>query len=68
MTQDHNTSGRKRWTAAELRRLPPGERDAILREAASEAEPLYSNDPELTAFDAFGEDDLHVDSSSTETR
>jgi hypothetical protein len=49
---------RENWTAAELRRLPARKRDAILRAAAKRAEPLYRNDPELTAFDAFGEDDL----------
>ena len=68
MTCENNMPARKCWTAAELRRLPPAEREAILREVASEAEPIYRNDPELTAFDAFVEDDLHVDSSSTETR
>ena len=46
-------SSPRRWTASELRKLPPAERDAILRAAAEEAEPLYRNDPELTAFEAF---------------
>ena len=68
MTCPQNTPPRKRWSAAELRKLPPAERDAILREAAAEAEQVYRNDQELTAFDAFGEADLHVDSSSTEAR
>jgi hypothetical protein len=58
----------KRWTAAELRKLPPAERDAILEEAAVQAEAEYRTNPELTAFEAFGKDDLHVDSASTETR
>jgi hypothetical protein len=62
------TAQRKRWTAAELRKLPPHERDAILEEAAALAEATYRNEPELTACEAFGKDDLHVDSSSTEAR
>jgi hypothetical protein len=58
----------KHWTAAQLRKLPPEQRDAILAEAAARAEADYRNDPELTAFEAFGKDDLHVDSSNTEPR
>lgn len=58
---------RKRWTAAELRKLPPEERDAILEAAAVLAEKEYRNNPELTAFEAFGKDDLYGESSSTET-
>ncbi len=58
----------KRWTASELRKLPPELRDAILEAAAALAEEEYRNNPELTAFEAFGQDDLHGDSSSAETR
>jgi hypothetical protein len=58
----------KRWTAAELRKLPLDQRDAILEAAAAMAEEDYRNDPELTAFDAFGPDDLYGESSSAETR
>lgn len=36
------------WTAAELRRLPPAERDAILMAAAELAETDYRNDPQLS--------------------
>ena len=54
----------KRWTAAELRRLPPAERDAIMEAAAVLAEAEYRDNPELTAFEAFGKDDLYGDSSS----
>jgi hypothetical protein len=36
--------------------------------AAALAEEEYRNNPELTAFEAFGKDDLYGDSSSTETR
>jgi len=59
---------KKRWTAAELRKLPPEQRDAILEEAARLAEQEYRDNPELTAFEAFGKDDLYGDSASTETR
>jgi hypothetical protein len=59
---------KKHWTAAELRRLPPDERDAILEAAAALAEAEYRTNPELTAFAAFGPNDLHGESSNTETR
>jgi hypothetical protein len=62
------TPAEKRWTAAELRKLTPEQRDAILEAAAARAAVDYENDPELTAFEAFGKEDLHVDSASTETR
>ena len=58
----------RRWTAAELRKLPPEQRDAILEAAAALAEEDYRHNPQLTAFEAFGKDDLYGDSSSTETR
>lgn len=58
----------RRWTAAELRKLPPAQRDAIMEAAAALAEEDYRNDPQLTAFDAFGKDDLYGESSNTETR
>jgi hypothetical protein len=58
----------KRWTAAELRKLPPDERDAILEAAAAQAEEDYRNDPELTAFAAFGKDDLYGESADSKTR
>jgi hypothetical protein len=58
----------RRWTAAELRKLQPAERDAILEDAAARAEDDYRNDPQMTAFEAFGKDDLHGESSSTEAR
>ncbi len=59
---------RKRWTAAELRKLPAAQRDAILAEAAALAESEYRTNPELTVFEAFGKDDLYGESSNTETR
>jgi hypothetical protein len=39
-----------------------------LEDAATRAEVDYRNDRQLTAFEAFGEDDLHGDSSGTESR
>ncbi len=56
------------WTASELRKLPAAERDAILSAAAVLAEADYRNDPELTAFETFGEGYLYGFSSSTTTR
>ena len=54
------------WTATELRKLPPAERDAILAEQAAALADEYRNNPELTAFEAFGDEDLYVDSSDSE--
>ncbi|HYT92690.1 MAG TPA: hypothetical protein VEL76_28495 [Gemmataceae bacterium] len=68
MSTNDPTTPSKRWTAAELRKLPREERDAILRIAAALAEEEYRSNPELTAFEAFGKGDLCADSSSTETR
>jgi hypothetical protein len=58
----------KRWTAAELRRLPANQRDAILEAAATLAEKEYRTNPDLTAVEAFGKDDLYGDSASAQTR
>jgi acyl-CoA reductase-like NAD-dependent aldehyde dehydrogenase len=68
MSTRAKTSGVKRWTASELRKLPPEQRDAILAAAAARAEQEYRTNPELTAFEAFGKDDLHGESASSETR
>lgn len=57
----------RRWTAEELRRRPDAQRSEILRAAAELAAIEYETDPQLTAFEAFGEDDLYVDSSDTTT-
>ncbi len=62
------SSTEKTWTAAELRRLPIEQRDAILRQQAEAVEEEYRTNRELTAFEAFGESDLYGDSSSSETR
>lgn len=56
------------WTAAELRKLPPDERDAILAAAAEKAAEEYCTDIGLTAFEAFGEGDLHAHSADTQPR
>jgi len=55
-------------TASELRKLSPAERDAIMEKAAVLAEAEYRNNPELTAFEAYGKKDLHADSSNDEAR
>lgn len=68
LTNEAATLSQHRWTAAELRKLPAAERDAILRAAAALAEADYRHDPELTAFEAFGEDDLYGASASSATR
>lgn len=55
-------------TPQQLRQLPASERDAILSAAAALLATEYENNPELTAFEAFGEDDLYVSSSNDEPR
>ena len=40
----------------------------MLQAAAALAEEDYRKNPELTAFEAFGKDDLYGDSSNSETR
>lgn len=67
-TTTANQPAAQTWTASELRKLPAAERDAILLRAAALAEPIYANDPALTAFEAFGKDDLHGDSSDAAPR
>ncbi|MBI3303911.1 MAG: hypothetical protein HYZ72_17740 [Deltaproteobacteria bacterium] len=54
----------KRWTAAELRKLPSEQREAIMEAAASLAAEDYRNNPELTAFEAFDKDDVYGDRSN----
>jgi hypothetical protein len=58
MPEHQQTSASKRWTARELRRLPPAQRDAILEAAAAQAEIDYRTDPSLTAFEAFAKESL----------
>ena len=66
MSADPAKLSGKRWTAAELRKLPAAERDAILEAAAAMAEAEYRGNPRLTDFEAFGEDDLYGESASDE--
>jgi hypothetical protein len=68
MAAEPSTPTGRRWTAAELRKLPAHERDAILEAAAALAEEEYRTNPGLTDFEAFGKDDLHGESSRTEPR
>lgn len=55
------------WKAADLRKLPAAERDAILASAADRAEEQYRTNTSLTDFEAFGEDDLHGKSTAAPT-
>ena len=57
---------RRRLSVSELQKLPIKERNAILEVQAALAEPIYRQDPRLTDFEAFGEDDLYGESSSAE--
>lgn len=40
-------------------RMPAEERRRILEAQAALAEPLYRNNPELTDFEAFGEEEFY---------
>ena len=64
MSSDNSSLLGKKWTAAEVRKLPADQRDAILAAAAALAEDLYRNDPQLTDFEAFGEEDLFGESTA----
>jgi acyl-CoA reductase-like NAD-dependent aldehyde dehydrogenase len=66
MSQKKIAEAGKRWKASELRKLPPEQRDAILEEAAMQAEEDYRSNPELTAFEAFGKDDLYGDGANAQ--
>ncbi|WIG59423.1 MAG: hypothetical protein OJF49_002170 [Ktedonobacterales bacterium] len=59
--QDTTPAPPRRYTALELMKLPLAERHRILEEAAEEAAEEYRTNPELTDFEAFGEDDLYDD-------
>jgi hypothetical protein len=48
-------------SAVVLRRLSSGDRDAVLRAAAANAAHDYEMDRDLTAFEAFGADDIFLD-------
>ncbi len=64
MNPDSSSLLKKNWTAAELRKLPAQQRDAILEAAFAVAEEIYRNNPELTDFEAFGEDDMYGESTA----
>jgi hypothetical protein len=68
MNQTPTVGTGRRLKASEVRKLPADQRDALLEAAAVQAEDDYRKDPELTAFEAFGKDDLYGDSASTQTR
>ena len=68
MNIDKSSLLKKHWTAAELRKLPAEQRDAILEAAAALAEEIYRNDPQLTDFEAFGEEDLYGESTAAPER
>jgi hypothetical protein len=64
MNSDNSSGLKKNWTAAELRKLPAQQRDAILEAGAALAEEIYRHDPSLTDFEAFGEEDLYGESTA----
>ncbi len=50
-----------------LLRLPREQRVQVLAEAASKAEKEYRTNKELTEYNAFGENDLHVENTNAKT-
>jgi hypothetical protein len=64
----HFTQPTTWWTAGDIGRLPLDQRDILLQASATVAADEYATNADLTAFDAFGEDDLPDDSASTEPR
>jgi hypothetical protein len=56
------------WTPAEIHRLPVAQRDILVEASATVAARMYEEDPDLTAFDAYGEDDLYGDSAKGEPK
>jgi acyl-CoA reductase-like NAD-dependent aldehyde dehydrogenase len=68
MSGNANPYAEHALTATEIRKLSRAQRVAILEAAAQIAEREYRHDAELTAFEAFGKDDLYGDSSSAEPR
>ena len=67
MPKTNIKSKERAHTAAELRRMPAAERDAILAAAAEKAAKEYRSSKDLTAFEAFGKEDLYGSSSDSET-
>jgi len=68
VTTTTSATAGERWMTSEVRRVPARERDAIARAAAKQVDAEYRSNPELTAFEVLGKDDLHVDNASTERR
>lgn len=59
-TAQMNPSGSKTTlSAADFRRLPREQRNALLSAAAEKAQSEYASNSDLTSFDAYGEDDLY---------
>ena len=58
----------QRLSVSELRKLPLLERNAILEAQAALAFANFRDGPLMTDIEAFGEDDLHGESSSAEAR
>ena len=57
--------GVTRLTPSELRKMPRERRQAVLAAAAEMAEQDYRDEKELTAFNAFGEEELDGDESES---
>jgi Zn-dependent peptidase ImmA (M78 family) len=56
------------WSPTELLRLRRAQHARVLADAAARAEKDCRNNPDLTDFNAFGEDDLYAEVAGSETR
>ncbi len=65
-TSQHELIGsNKTSTPSDFRCLPWDQRDSILKAAAEKVADLYATDEEMTDFEAYGQEDLYVDSAES---
>lgn len=64
-SQNELIGSEKTCTPSYFRRLPRNQRDSILKAAAEKVADLYAADEELADFEAFGQEDLYVDSAES---
>ena len=57
-TARRNRRAPRRLSASELMKQPRKERERILAASASRAQQVYRDNPGLTDFEAFGDEDL----------
>ncbi len=63
ISSEQNPPNKYRLSVREMLKLPLKERDIILAAQATNAEVFYRTDPDLTCFDACGEEDYFDETS-----